>query len=92
MEKYISIQNLIDAENEAVQEYNGLVDSINYELEALDCLMIAKKSGMVRSVVYEYDFNMRKNKIENYLDKSKELEKEIAELRMNLKTVLLPYV
>lgn len=91
MEKYISIQNLIDAENEAVQKYNGLVDSINYELEALDCLMIAKKLGMVLSGVYVYDFNMRKNKIENYLDKSKELEKEIAELRMNLKTVLLPY-
>lgn len=86
MEKYISIQDLLDAENEAVQKYNELVDSINYELEALDCLMIAN------NVLCAYDFNMRKNKIENYLDRSNELEKEIIELRTNLKTVLLPYV
>lgn len=84
MEKYISIQNLIDAENEAVQKYNNLVDSINYEQRAI--------ARMVSSGIYAYNFDMRINRIENYLDKSKELEKEIAELRMNLKTVLLPYV
>ena len=82
--QYISIQNLIDAENEAVQKYNGLVDSINCEQRAI--------ARMVSSGIYAYNFDMRINRIENYLDKSKELEKEIAELRMNLKTVLLPYV
>lgn len=92
MKKYISIQNLIDAENEAVQEYNELIDKIKNELKELDYLAIANENRTISPAMHIHKFNMLRNRIDGYLDKSKELEKEIAELRMNLKTVLLPYV